>query len=368
MNICTTIGIAVLSAALMFGAEFSYAKPGKGGGDNGGGGSTNPKDSALEFLRSQMPPGGLIDSFIEDNQDWAYTYDNAMGAIAFLEAGDIASAQSILDTFATIGPEPSGGFLHRYRASDGGPASGLLRAGHNGYLIQAMNLYYRQTGDARYNAIAVGIADYMLSLQDPTDGGIVGHATVTWKSTENNLGALSGIYNLGIVQNLPEYLDRADQIALFLTTFCWDGTRFLTGKNDPTIATDTQALGAMVLGANYTNGAYWIQDHTLATYTSGRGKNSINIEGFDMNIDRDTIWTEGTLQQSIAFLVAADPALASYYLGQTEVLAHSSGAFYQASNQGTTGFGEFFYHWQAAGPSIWYVLASLQVNPLRLLP
>ena len=36
-----------------------------------------------------------------------------------------------------------------------------------------------------------------------------------------------------------------------------------------------------------------------------------------------------------------------------------SGAFWQASNTGTTGFGESFQRWQAAAPIAWYVFLAL---------
>lgn len=318
---------------------------------------------ALSFLRAQIKASGLIDSFVEDQRDDSYTYDNALAAMAFISAGDFNSARRLLDAFVAIRPEPSGGFLHRYHATDGSPNNGILRAGHNAYLLQAINLYYRETGDSRYNSLAEQIAGYLLSLQD-SDGGIFGSSQVTWKSTENNLAVFSAIYNFGVVRNDPYYMDKAGQIRNFIVTECWNGVRFLCGENDPVIVTDVQALGCMILGPDYKNGAYWIESYTLTTKRySGRK----SITGFDMNTDRDTVWTEGTLQESMAFLAAGSSSKYSFYKTESEKLFKASGALLLASNTGTTGFDWTFQPWQAVAPTAWYIYACNQDNVLELL-
>lgn len=326
--------------------------------------STPTPEQALTFLRNQMSPVGLVDSYVEDNVDYAYTYDNALAAMAFISAGDMTSAETILDAFATIGPEPEGGFLDCYRTNSGAP-NGTLSIGHNAYLLQAMNLFYLQTADPKYNTIARGIADYLLSLQD-VDGGIVGMAGVTWKSAESNFGALSGIHNLGKVQNLSSYVDSASQIRNFLVTECWNGTRFLRGENDPVIVTDTQSLGGMVLGPDYKNGAYWVEGYTLTTKRYDGRK---SVTGFDFNDDKDTVWTEGTFQEAMAFLVASDTSKYNFYKTESEKLFNSpSGAFWLASNTGTAGGSWILRKWQAAAPTAWYICAYNQDNVLELLP
>lgn len=322
-------------------------------------------EAALAFLRGQIGPSGLIDSYVEDNIDHSYTYDNAVAVMAFISAGDLGTAAAILDAFALIGPEPEGGFLHRYRAADG-RRDGTLYAGPNAYLLQAMNLYYLATGDPTYNALAKGIADFLLSLQD-VDGGIFGRRDVGWKSTENNLGAMTALHNLGKLRGVAEYTIHATQIREFLETYCWNELegRFWAGKNDPTIYTDVQALGVMVLGALFSNGAYWVKDYTLSTQRySGRK----TVTGFDFNADADTVWTEGTLQESLAFLLANDPSGFAFFKGEAEKLFQSSGALWLASNNGSTGDSWLLRPWQAVAPTAWYVYVSHQDNVLELLP
>ena len=326
--------------------------------------AATPSEAALGFLKSRMGSAGMLDSFVEDRTDYSYTYDNALAAMAFLSAGDRASAQRVLDGFVAIGQAPGGGFLHRYRANGAG-AGGTLAAGHNAYLLQAFNLFSWRTGDRRYDIIAHGIADFLLSLQDSADGGVFGRPGVSWKSTENNLAAYSAIANLSLVQNSPTYGIRATQIRDFLIRECWKEGRFLTGKNDAMIVTDVQALGTQILGVGYSNGSFWIESYTKTTQRYS-GKNQVT--GFDLNTDRDTVWTEGTLQQAMAFWLAGDNTRFGFYRTESEKLRQSSGAFWAASNRGTTGFGEFFERWQAVAPTAWYVFVSNQDNVLGLLP
>ena len=86
-----------------------------------------------------------------------------------------------------------------------------------------------------------------------------------------------------------------------------------------------------------------------------------------MNPDRDTVWTEGTLQQAMAFLVADDRKKYSTYLMESEKLQHKKGSFYQASNEGSTGFGEIFYKWRTLAPTCWYLLVKNKFNALGTL-
>lgn len=322
------------------------------------------QQKALNFLRGQISSFGLIDSYVEDNANHSYTYDNALAAMAFISSKDFDSAKKILDAFVSIGPKPEeGGFVERYNSLSG-KSDGGLSVGPNVYLLQAMNLYFLKTGDNRYNAAARTIADYVLSLQD-ADGGIFGSKGVTWKSTENNLGALSAIHNLGKIQNLSSYLERSNLIRLFLTKECWDGTRFLTGKNDPMVVTDVQTLGAMVLGHSYKNGLYWLQQKTRTTKPCTE---KIKMTGFDFNSDLDTIWIEGTLQATLAFLVVGDKKNYKFYKTEAEKTMQPSGALLLTTNRGTTGFSWTLQRWQASAPTAWYVFVNNRDNVLALLP
>ncbi len=324
----------------------------------------SPSESAkpaLEFLRRRVGPHGLLDSYVEDGTDRSYTYDNALAAMAFLSSGRPDLARKVLDAFKKTAPHQQGGFLEAYHATTGKP-DGILTAGPNAYLLQAMNLYYARTKDPRYNDLARGIADYLLSHQ-AENGGLYGRADVSWKSTENNLGAYSALYNLGVIQKQADDLEKAQRIREFLTTACWDGARFLRGENDPSTVTDVQALGILVLGKDYSTAARWAESRTRVTRSSP-GKQGVT--GFDFNDDQDTVWTEGTLQMALAYLWLGDRGRARFYQAESEKLLKESGAMLLATNEGTTGIGWTLEPWQAVAPTAWYILLCNRDNVLGL--
>ena len=338
---------------------------GNGGGGNGGGnggGGPGGEQGALQFLAAQTGPLGLLDSFPSDGTAASYTYDNAMAALALLAAGDAQGAANILDAYNAI-PAPSGGFDHRYDANTGASVAGILGVGHNAYLLLAMVLHEDATGEGRYDDVAADVADFLVSQQD-ADGGLFGRPTVTWKSTENNAASLSALHNYGVVYGSPTHTQAAAAVWAFLANECWDGQRFWAGENDPTIATDVQALGALAMGASFQNGIYWIEPHTLNTQ---RLVKRVRITGFDLNDDRDTVWTEGTAQQALAYGSVGDTTEAATFQGEIEKAQQASGGFWQASNTGTTGFGENFTRTEAVAATAWYVLVSSGDNPFELL-
>ena len=65
---------------------------------------------------------------------------------------------------------------------------------------------------------------------------------------------------------------------------------------------------------------------------------------------------------------AGDLPRAEHLKQETEKLFKSSGALWQASNAGTSGFGDTFMPWQAIAPTAWYIFLSLQDNVLEPLP
>lgn len=318
--------------------------------------------SALGFLKAQIAPSGLIDSYVEDGNDYSYTYDNALAALAFISSGDFDSARRVLDAINALVPTPEGGYVHRYLAATGEPL-GTLYTGPNCYLLQAMNLYFKESGDGRYNATAQRIGNFLLTQQAP-DGGLYGGPGFGWKSAEHNCAAMPALHNLGKLQNILLYMEKAALVGNFLRTECWNGTRFYQGENDSTVITDVQALGALALGAAYKNGAYWIRKKTLTMRTYEARK---KVTGFDFDPDKDTVWTEGTLQMALAYAAVGDVNAYGNYKAQAEKLARPSGAFWVVSNPGTIG-GEILPRWQAVAPTAWYILAANQDNFLEQVP
>jgi hypothetical protein len=66
-----------------------------------------------------------------------------------------------------------------------------------------------------------------------------------------------------------------------------------------------------------------VESYTKATQRFSGKK---QVTGFDLNTDRDTVWTEGTLQQALAFWLAGDNSRFGFYRTESEKLLQSSGA------------------------------------------
>jgi len=319
-------------------------------------------DRALSFLRGQISGFGLVKSYVEEKDDFSYTYDNSLAVMAFMSAGDMVSAKKILDAFTKISQQESGGFLDKYNSQDGSISYGASHnAGPNAYLLQAMNLYYAKTGDESYYEISRKIADFLIGLQDD-DGGIFGRNGVSWKSTENNLGIFVGIYNFGVLYKSERYIEKADMIKSFLEDECWNTINFLCGEGDFTEVTDSQSLGVLVFGEKYSSGLYWLYERTVNTK---QFNDNTKVTGFDCNNDRDTIWTEVTLQMTLAFLETKDISAYNKFKAECEKLIHPSGALLLTSNVGSTGFGWTLQKWQAVAPTAWYIFVCNKDNVLK---
>ena len=347
----------------------------------------SPRDAALSFLSNQIDARtGLLDSYVEDDAPFLYTYDQAMAALAWMSVNDMGKARLALRALANLprDNDNDGGLYHRYSTVTGRPTAGAnVNVGHAAYVLQAFNEYYAKTGgDTRYFAVSEQVANFLMSRQDSPnqgignrqvdgDGGLFGSDQATWKSTENNLAAYVALHNFAKITNnaaLASLLQRAaNDIRSFLLTECWDATegRFLTGKNDDMVSTDVNALGVMVFGYQYASALDFVENHTQHTMSYDNSY----ITGFDLNDDKDTVWMEGTLQMSIAYAIASDNTKANASRRQAMKLQHpSSGAFLQANVEGTTGHAENFHPWQAVSPTAWFILATRNVNPLLPWP
>lgn len=333
------------------------------------------RQAATDFLNDQMDPDtGLLDSLVEDGKPWLYTYDQAMAAMAYIGAGRIHKARQALQALQALPRGTNGGFYHRYNTESGQPAShSNIRVGHNAYVLQAVNMYYAYTRDDQFHTMAGQVADFILTCQDVAgsprqdtlDGGFFGDATTAvWKSTENNLAlyvALQNYANLMMVGNNGVYITAASNVRNFLLEQCWNDGRFYTGKGDAMISTDANALGVLVFRSGYSSALSLIENANELDYEYEPNQ---FISGFDMNVDKDTVWTEGTLQMSLAYFTVGETTKGEEYIQETLKMQQASGGFLQSIVEGTTGQGENFLPWQAVAPTAWFILADLRINPL----
>jgi len=349
------IVIFLLIVAIFFCNSFAYAaiKPV----------NNKPVWKAQIFITNQVKGIGLVDSYQEDNNDYSYTYDNALAAIASMVSGNFGVAKEILDTLCfEVQNSPEGVPFGRYFYNDVN-GSGNIDAycGNIAWLLQALDIYQKQTGDKAYFAVQKKLADFLLTLQD-TDGGLRGKTGVLWKSAEGNIIAYAAIRNFGSLNGLSIYTAKAENIKTFLKSqVVWNGTYFNQGPNDNTRIIDVQALGVLLLGNSYAGALNWAEKYLKCTKPFGVS----SVTGFDFDDNLDTVWLEGTLQAALAFYASKNTTKGNYYFGQSDRTIQSDGSLLWVTNNGTVG-GEIVLPWRAVAPTCWYIFYSYKFNPLIL--
>ena len=130
------------------------------------------------YISNQIKGIGLVDSYKEDGTIRSYVYDNALAAMACMAMGNFGLAEEILDTMCfEVVRTPDGVFLQYYGYSDPrGGGGGAVYCGNSAWLLQALNIYQKLKLSDRYFDTQKQLADFLLTLQDPSDGGLRGSA------------------------------------------------------------------------------------------------------------------------------------------------------------------------------------------------
>ncbi len=323
-----------------------------------------PQWRAQIFIANQIKGIGLVDSYQEDATNKSYVYDNALAAIANIAMGNFGLAKEILDTLAYEAQKNSQGAPYeRYLYTDtSGAGQGTAYSGNAAWLLQAMNIYQKRQGNIYFNT-QKKLADFILTLQDPADGGIWGYSGSGWKSTEHNIAAYAALRNFGRINILPDYVTKAEKIKTFLkSSAVWDGVRFGRGAWDTTEVVDVQALGVIVLGSAYSNALTWAETTLKVT----RPYNTTTVTGFDFNNDRDTAWIEGTLQMALAFSKIGNTTKGNYYYNQAIKTRQSDGSLLLVTNPGTASDEWYMQPWRSIAPTCWLIFYYMNFNPLVL--
>lgn len=274
--------------------------------------------NAYNWLKSQQCTTGLIDSF-SDSQQISYTYDQAVGAIAFLLKGDTASAKAVLDALKGL-QTPSGSWYTAYYCNNQAVQESNQHVGPVIWVVMAVAKYEKVTGDTvTYRNMVQKAMDWSLQFQQ-ADGGINGGLdtagnVLTWASTEHNQDAYAMLVHYG-------YTQQAAKVKNFLDTQVWQeaGGYFWAGRNDPNNPMDTNAWGVQALGTTgthqYNRGLTYVMDTHRNTKTKRVKNGSITIDGFDFNGDRNDIWFEGQGQMVVSFKMDGRTADANYFLNE----------------------------------------------------
>ena len=262
--------------------------------------------AALSVLKNRLAQakaaaGGnpvLIRSYDTDDfylSNSAYTYDNALAAMAFISAGDKDDAEMILDAFVYVTEHDrykpgrirnayAADTVYYYNNGDSVKLPGWWNAsagrweedqtqvgcntGNTSYAALALLQYDKAYGSDKYLTTAKTLMDWVLDeCSDSTDGFASGFerwpengdvAVLKYKSTENNIDAYAAFKQLYAVTGELKYKNAADSALRFIKSM-YDRNRglFYVGTLDDgsinmsIVALDAQVWSAMAIGDEF---------------------------------------------------------------------------------------------------------------------
>ena len=369
------------------------------------GGNSNPNE--LRLLVSFKTTASSTD-FERTMQDVAFTYDNAVAALAFIASGDQQRSQQIVD--ALVYAQNHDRFYkddrirNSYRAGKLAASDGRVllpgwydtkanrwvedefqvstHTGNVAWAMLALLGYYETYGGQPYLASAERMGEWVEQhCRDSRGvGGYIGGYSgwepspnvLRYKSTEHNLDLYAAFWRLYSITSNSAWKERANAAKKFVLSM-WDEEegKFWTGTkldgvtvNRETIPLDVQAWAPLVLREE--GKPYWqALDYAQKKLRVG--------DGFDFNQDRDRIWYEGTAQMAVAYQYTGQPDKSKPLLSTLLAAQDASGGIPAVNRDGlTTGFalptGEpwFYFHRLHVGATAWMVFAEKGVNPFWL--
>jgi hypothetical protein len=375
-------------------------------------------DSAYSWLKaSQDKTGnGLVDSF---NDYWAdgtpiqiaYTYDQAVAAIAFLVKGDVVRAKQVLSIMQKL-QSPDGSWVNSYWWNNLYGEELRKHLGPAMWMAMAVRNYEQMTGDTTtYHTMATNAIDWALTFQNTTNGAISGGMTTwdsppnwtpeVWSSTEHNIDAYPTL--LYFASTTPAktstYNAAAVKVKSFLDNVVWDKTRnvFFGGfKNntqliDTSIPLDVNPWSVLGVGTGYSNSINFVESahgdangigtlanpryaETLTDASTGKQISaydfdweSDNAQGYDQNhnpigLKGPDIWFEGSSFMSEAYYLLGNKTKADDILTNIIKKQDANGGIAYSL------YGTNNNYWQmkqeeCVSSTGWLILAAARWNP-----
>jgi len=292
----------------------------------------------LSLIRSfDIPPSSSSYGRL-NNLSW--TYDNALAAIAFIDADAKTQAEQLLDQLMAV-QLTDGSLDFAYNVASG-KGSGEVRTGALAWVGLAATYYRRTYGSTRYDALIAGVAGYLLGLRTPA-GLVKGGPDVSWVSTQHNLLTVAFLRDLvSSLQSKPAAsslglsattLNSAQATmgnAIVSTLLVQSGSTayFIEGVGDTRIPIDVQALGAMYLklrgDARYSRVATYLSANFVAAPRTSSALGGVTLFGykpFNSSAAPDIVWSEGTVEAKVALLrTGLSTAYADYAVGNLALM------------------------------------------------
>ena len=385
------------------------------------GGNSNPGDNVffLDDIRftgdfSDRDANYMLRSYDTDNlyiQNAAFSYDNALSAMAFLSAGRKDEARRLLDAFvyavehdrcragrvrnayaagditAFPGWDGSARLPGWYDAGDGQWYEDRYQTGSNvgntAYVALALLQYDALYGDETYLNAAKTLMDWVIDdCSDGRPGFTAGYDgwpeggaettyVFTYKSIEHNIDAYAAFRQLYARTGEPRYRDAADSALAFIEAM-YDGEShvFYTGTLDDgvTASTDNRVLDAQVWACMALGDAFAPYEASLEAVAAMR-----TPEGgypFCASNANGGWWAEGTAYTALMYRLRGEDDASNAALAALEGIQLESGLFPAATVDNlSTGFGLFDGSpWEYGdAPHIastaWFVMAVNGFNP-----
>lgn len=344
-------------------------------------------------------------------ENTAFTYDNALAAIALYACDNPEKARRVADALivahATDRHYHDGRLRNAYRS---GPVSqaeeSVLLPGYwdananlwieDGYQVGsatgstawgalALMTANAEEGEPIFLQTAMDVMDFInAQTRDPAGkgyfGGFFGHEPApqlqTWKSTEHNIDVYAanrwlesldgGAGWAGAAEGADALLEamwRPDTGSLHIGTLPDSDMPNLTSSG-----LDAQ-LWAPIATSRFADRA----DEIMAWTEENHGIGGPAVTGFDFNDDRDGIWLEGTAQAALTYrLTGAAEKAEPLFATIAENFATSGLVYATADEELTTGLsvgpasqpGDFkYYRLPHVGATAWAALAALDWNP-----
>lgn len=338
---------------------------------SGGINFSNEIDLAIQWLSEMQDAtgsdNGMIDSFEDYWEDGspvtkAYTYDQAVGAIAFMLVGEMDRAKKVLDRLKTLQGD-DGSWCNSYWYNNYYGEELRLHVGPAMWVAMAVLNYEKITNDlTTYHDMAIKTIDWSLTFQK-ANGAISGGRTTwddtpnwtdeVWSSTEHNIDVYPVLQYFATTtpSKSTTYLEAATKVKEFLDNVVWDNEnrRFLggfknnTGLVDQAIPMDVNPWGVLGLGLTGThnyqasldyvenaNGNPGTLENPCYKYTLPYGNETITAYDFDWESTNNEatgaqsggglkgpdIWFEGSFFMSCAYQMRGDSTKAEEIISE----------------------------------------------------
>ena len=306
---------------------------------------------AADWIAARQQPSGLLKSWQEEYQDYAWLYDQALGLMV-LSQTDLSKAGQLAGALHTL-QNPEGSWYNGYHFVNMTPAVPGKPVGANAWMVYALMRYYSRSGNRTAYLDALEGADWLAALQRP-DGSLPGEVLTSLGAspgTEPNLSAWWAFQAAG-------YGTQADRLKTYLTEQAWDssmGSFNSSGTSYPPrgryeILLDNQTWGAAFLHAigrdedarRALSYARW----TLAVDPPKSGLCGFGGSG------PFSAWNEGTLQY-----VAAHGENSQYYVDRMIAQQAADGGL-PGSPDDFTGYKEWLTRMHGVAPTSWLYFAG----------